>query len=166
MRVLGCDPGPTQSALVILGDRRVLWHWIEPNQAILERLAYFGQCNRESKLDDELVIEQIASFGKPVGAEVFETVFWSGRFAQTWRTFAEKPFHRLKRHEVKSALCGSQLAKDPHIRRYLIDRFGGQSVAIGRKGQKGPLYGIHGDCWAALSVAITWQDKVAQKDSQ
>jgi len=168
MRVLGLDPGPTQSALVILGDRRVLWHWIEPNMAILERVAYFAAIQIGGKtglrvLDDELVIEQVANMGMPaVGDSMFETARWGGRFEQAWHSECDVEAHRLKRHEVKMHLCGNMRAKDANIRQALIDRFGGDS-AIGRKHSKGPLYGLRGDEWAALAVALTWQDKVAQK---
>jgi hypothetical protein len=165
MRVLGLDPGPTQSALVILGDKRVLQHSIESNLVIVEHLAYFAslqQSKGAQPLGDVLVIEQIASFGMPVGAEVFETCWWSGRFAQAWHDHSDQEAHRLKRHEVKSHLCHNQRAKDANIRQALIDRFGGDS-AIGRKAHPGPLYGLRGDEWTALSVAIVWKEQHLSK---
>ncbi len=100
-----------------------------------------------------LVIEQIAAMGMAVGAEVFETCFWSGRFAQAWRG----PCERLKRHEIKMHLCGNMRAKDANIRVALMDRFGG-SQSVGKKKTPGPLYGIAGDQWSALAVAVTWYD--------
>lgn len=84
----------------------------------------------------------------PVGAEVFETVFWSGRFAQAWGL----NFHRIKRHEVKMHLCHNMRAKDGNIRQALIDKLGPQGV----KKSPGPTYGISGDCWSALAVAVTF----------
>jgi hypothetical protein len=30
--------------------------------------------------------------------------------------------------------------------------------AIGRKAAPGPLYGVHGDLWASLALAIAWLD--------
>ena len=90
----------------------------------------------------------------PVGREVFETVYWIGRFAQA----AQPVEHTLvSRGAVKMHLCGSKRAKDSNIRQALIDRFGG-SAAIGRKADPGPLYGISGDVWSALAVAVTWYD--------
>ena len=56
-----------------------------------------------------------------VGAEVFETVHWSGRFTEAlWPT----PVVQLPRRAVKLHLCGSARAKDPNIRQALLDRFG------------------------------------------
>ena len=66
------------------------------------------------------------------------------------------------RHEVKLHLCGSARAKDANVRQALIDRFGpGKELAIGRKAAPGPLYGMTGDCWAALGVAVTDADQRA-----
>jgi len=104
------------------------------------------------------VIEQIAAMGMAVGAEVFETCFWSGRFAEAWGG----SFERLKRHEIKMHLCGNMRAKDANIRVALMDRFGG-SQSVGKKKTPGPLYGIAGDQWSALAVAVTWFDAHAEK---
>jgi hypothetical protein len=103
------------------------------------------------------VIEKIESFGMAVGAEVFETVFWSGRFAQA----LGGDFHRIGRKDVKMHLCHSMRATDANIRCALIDKFGGKDAAIGRKANPGPLYGISKDCWSALAVGITWLETMA-----
>jgi hypothetical protein len=48
---------------------------------------------------------------------------------------------------------------DAEIRRRLIERFpatgGGSIPQIGTKAQPGPLYGVSGHCWQALSVVVT-----------
>lgn len=158
MKVYAIDPGYEESALVVFDGQRVLEHATLVNSELRQRLyrAYD---------DAVLVVEQIASFGMPVGAEVFETVFWSGRFVEAWAGVVEiMPWHRVKRHEVKTALCGNQRAKDPHIRQALLDRFGpGREKAVGTKRSPGPLYGISGDEWAALAVAVTWWDAQMQR---
>ncbi|MBV8782506.1 MAG: hypothetical protein JO353_14005, partial [Phycisphaerae bacterium] len=51
-------------------------------------------------------------------------------------------------------------AKDGNIRQALIDRFGPtKERAIGKKKSPGPLYGMSGDCWSALAVAVTYADQ-------
>ena len=55
-----------------------------------------------------MVYEMVAGYGMPVGAEVFETAFWAGRFSEAWPGHAE----RLYRRDVKLYLCGSSRAKD------------------------------------------------------
>lgn len=145
------DPGTLQSALVVV--RRSGPFGIEVlsadtllNAALLDRLpqALFGST---------LVLEQIASFGMPVGAEVFETVFWTGRFYEAWPAAASR--YRLPRSAIKMHLCQSMRAKDSNIRQALADRFGG-SNAWGTKRAPGPLYGVKGHEMAALAVAVTW----------
>lgn len=154
-RVLAIDPGPESSALVVLDGDQVVRHERIANPEVLVRL-HGGE-----RLADVLVLEQIASMGMAVGADVFETCVWSGRFIQAWSMIdGLRRWDRVKRHEVKTALCGSQRAKDPNIRQALIDRFGpGKERAIGSKAKPGPLYGIAGDEWSALAVAIVWQER-------
>ena len=140
--VFAIDPGTTRSAWVLLGRGAPVEHGIVDNEDLLDILVEGpGGC---------VVIEKVESFGMAVGAEVFETVFWAGRFAQA----SPSPFDRIGRKAVKAHLCGSTRAKDANIRQALIDRFGGPDSI--RKG--GPLYGVKADIWAALAVAVTWRD--------
>lgn len=152
MKLLAIDPGPNESAYVVYDAiRRHPGPW-----AKLSNHAMLGV------LDDaeptSLAIEMVQSFGMAVGAETFETVFWVGRFAERWLDY--KPWDRdeavrVYRRDVKMHLCGSARAKDANVRQALIDRYGGKESAIGRKKTPGPLYGIAGDCWSALAVAVT-----------
>lgn len=146
--VIAIDPGPTKSAVVgYASPAVVVYHYTFPNEQLREDLVrHAGLPYR----DDTLVIEQIAAMGMAVGAEVFETCFESGRFAQAWG----RPFERLKRVTVKAHICGSAKAKDANVRRALMDRFGGDASV--KKG--GALYKVKGDEWAALAAAVTWAD--------
>ena len=156
-RLYAIDPGPESSALVVCAGDRVLEHGTFANPDLLARIS-----GRLRYRTHHLVIEQVASMGMAVGAEVFETVFWSGRFAQAWAGYhAEMPWHRVKRHEVKWHLCGSMRAKDANIRQAILDRFGGKDRAIGKKHAPGPLYGVRSHEFAALAVALTWADTKA-----
>lgn len=155
MAILAIDPGPEQSACVLYDDGEIVAFDKVENTAMFTKL--FEAQNIPGPMQ-VMVIEQVAAMGMSVGAEVFETVFWSGRFAQAWREVGGQ-WHRLKRHEVKTHLCGNQRAKDANIRQALIDRFGpGKDKAIGRKASPGPLYGITKDCWSALALAVTFAD--------
>ena len=69
---------------------------------------------------DEIVIEMIASYGMPVGKEVFETCVWIGKFVQA-SNLNEKYIYRK---DEKINICHSMKAKDSNIRQALIDRFG------------------------------------------
>lgn len=147
MTVLAIDPGPEQSAYVLFDGARVEDHNIIGNWDIFHELQVqsFGA----------VVLEQIESFGMAVGKEVFETVFWTGRFYQaSMGTRVE----RLSRRDVKLHLCQSARAKDTNVRQALIDRFGGLDKARGKKASPGPLYGLRSHEWSALALAVTWWD--------
>jgi hypothetical protein len=145
--VLAIDPGTTMSAWVLLRGREIADRGIDPNADLLEMLrgTLASGC--------VVVIEKVASYGMAVGAEVFETVFWSGRFAEAARPAI---LYRPTRKAIVTHLCGSARAKDPNVRQALIDRFGGSEAT--RKG--GPLHGIVKDLWAALAVGVAYQEGV------
>lgn len=139
--LLAIDPGTTHSAWVVW-DGTVKAHGYEDNATIVARLTNLGFGAHT------LAVEMIASYGMAVGREVFETCVWIGRFIQAWAPGV----HRLVyRRDVKLELCGSVRAKDANIRQALLDRVGPQ----GKKATPGPTYGIKGDEWAALGVAVT-----------
>jgi hypothetical protein len=96
----------------------------------------------------------------PASAELFETMFWVGRFTQA---LAPRPVVRLGRREIKLAICGVVRATDANIRAALIDLWGGKERAIGRKALTGPLYGVHADIWSALAVAVAWSEGARSK---
>jgi hypothetical protein len=94
----------------------------------------------------------IASYGMPVGASVFETCVWIGRFIQRRKC---PDFEYIYRKEEKMNLCYSMKAKDSNIRQALIDRFG----EVGTKKNQGFFYGFKKDIWAAFAVGVTYLDK-------
>ena len=140
------DPGPTQSALLWFNDAGVQDAMIIDNHRALDQLG----CQHA-------VIEMVASYGMAVGKDVFETVYWIGRFAQRALTH-----DRVFRLDVKMHLCHDSRAKDANIRQALLDRFpatgGGKTPQIGTKSQPGPLFGIKSHLWAALAVAVYYHD--------
>lgn len=151
--LLAIDPGPQHSAWIRYQSGRILEFAKQPNAevaALVTTEAIFGPAR-------ELAVEMIASYGRPVGAEVFDTCTWIGRFEQAWLDAGghTQP-RRVFRLDVKQHITHGGNANDAVIRQALIDRFGpGKDAAIGRKASPGPLYGISGDVWAALGVAVT-----------
>lgn len=149
-RILALDPGNVCSALVELTDGVVTWKLYGPNPEV--RLALVMRCANGGAL----VIEAIESYGMAVGATVFETCFESGRFAELWLGLTQTEAQLIPRRAVKLHLCNSAKAKDANVRQAVMDRYGStRAAAIGTKRSPGPLYGISGDMWAALAVAIT-----------
>ena len=151
--VVAIDPGPVKSALVVWSGSVINLARYASNSEILALLQSW-----QPSAGRPCVIEQVVSYGMTVGAEVFETVFWSGRFCEA---YGAERVHRMPRLHVKLHLCHDSRARDANIRQALIDRFGGKNAAIGKKAARGPLYGISGDLWAALALAITWWDTMS-----
>jgi hypothetical protein len=154
--ILAVDPGPVLSAWLELRDGLPAAFAHEPNAAVLERV-------RVSEATT-LAVEMVASYGMAVGADVFSTCVWAGRLIQAWLDAGrdESSVTYVYRKAVKLHVCGSSRAKDPNVRQALIDRFGpGKDAAVGRKKTPGPLYGVSGDVWAALAVAVTAADELA-----
>ena len=133
---------------------------IMPNHKI--RYFLFNEITKDKS--HHVAIEMIASYGMAVGKTVFETVFWIGRFYDLCKRLRAESVDRVYRKDVKMYLCNSMRAKDSNIRQALIDRIG----PIGKKNNPGPLYKIRGsggkDIWAALSVAVTYENKLKRKD--
>jgi len=149
MNILSIDPGPTESA------------WLEYDTATATPTAWDKAANetvlRHCILSpaDLLAVEMFASYGMPVGAEVFASCVWVGRYVERWAG-EQRDFRLVFRSEVKMHLTHSMQAKDSNIRAALMDRYGpGKELAVGRKASPGPLYGMKADCWSALAVAIT-----------
>ena len=147
--LLALDPGNLESAWLLYDTatgRPTSWAK-QPNADLLLTI---------SDIDaDELVIEMVASYGMAVGAEIFDTCVWIGRFIERWHG----PYRLIYRPDVKLHLTQTRRAKDANVRQALIDRYGpGKAVAIGLKATPGPLYGLSRDCWSALAVAVTAAD--------
>lgn len=179
--ILAIDPGTTRSAMVLYNPDKqlLLQHDRLDNEDMLRHLRVV----RGPLVDlTRLVVEMVACYGMAVGKDIFETVFWTGRFIEAWerRGFSTD---RIKRPDVKMHLCGTARAKDPHVRQACIDRFGGDREAIGGikcssckgKGWRGrgrppclactgsgyeqppgPLKNVATDEWSALAVALTY----------
>jgi hypothetical protein len=146
MNILAIDPGPVQSALVLLGpDRKIINASIEGNEDVARLLRTGGSTLYGYP---HVAVEMIASYGMPVGAEVFETCTWIGRFEEAYVHTDLRA--RYFRKDIKLHLCGSNRARDSNVRQALIDLLG----PAGTKKDPGPTYGIKKDMWAALAVAV------------
>ena len=147
--LLALDPGPEHSALVRWDGAAISIKQYSDNAEILSLL------RDRSNQAEPLVIEQVVSYGMAVGQTVFETCVWTGRFMEA---YGAEHVRRIPRIDVKMHLCHNSRAKDGNLRQAILDRFGGKDKAIGKKARPGPLYGISGDLWAALALAITAGD--------
>jgi hypothetical protein len=154
--LIAVDPGQTHSAYVIIGtdDLRPREHGKVVNDDLLAMLG---------RLDGTpVVIEMIASYGMTVGAEVFETCVWIGRFSEAARATTGRLPQRIPRGPVKRHHCHSSRAKDSNVTQALVDRFapGQRNFGKGTKADPGWFHGFHRDVWAAYALAVYAADQM------
>ncbi len=155
MRVIAIDPGTTQSAMVVM-DRETFkpeQAYLRSNEEILRMLK-----TMEIGTKDRAAIEMIASYGMPVGREVFETAVWIGRFFEILRMRCACEPELIYRKDEKLHICNSPRANDATIRRALVDRFATHDLKGGRGTKNNPdfFYGFKADIWAAFAVGLTY----------
>jgi len=165
MKVIAIDPGTTDSAMVVMDGKT-----LKPEQLYLEdnEMIRHLLCNIPLDWDDRLVIEMVASYGMPVGKEVFETCVWIGRFYEIGNMRlrnGNKP-EFVYRKDEKLHICGSPRANDATIRRALIDRFADHDLRFGRGTKKNPdwFYGFRQDLWAAYAVGLTYIETMMERE--
>ena len=157
MKILAIDPGNEMSAYCILEDYKPIEFGKLPNVDMLQKI--FGLAVGAGPIIDKVAIEMVASYGMPVGKEVFDTCVWVGRF---WEMYGDTDeVSLIYRLEVKEMICHDSRAKDANIRQALIDRFAQHDFKNGKGTKKKPdwFYGFAADVWAAYAVGVTWLDK-------
>lgn len=140
--IFAIDPGTEESQWLLWWPTGELTTEHVPNATLASAL-------RKGYFDNRVVaIEMIASYGMPVGKEVFETCYYIGALMEICYQEGLKVLP-VYRRDVKMALCGNAKAKDANVRQALIDIFG----MPGTKKAPGGTYGISGHAWSALAIA-------------
>ena len=146
MNILAIDPGNEYSGYVVMDSTTY-----KPIKFGKEQNGYVRTLIREKEnIIDLMVVEMVASYGMPVGKEIFETCTWIGAF----EALAKCPHTRIYRKDVKLNLCGTTQAKDSNIIQALKDRFGDK----GTKKNPGWFYGFKADIWQAYALGATLLD--------
>lgn len=156
--LLAIDPGTTESGVCFMdtGTYKPIAFGKIPNDDVFT----FLQGIPCSSKDTDVVIEMVASYGMPVGKEVFETCVWIGRYLQFFASLG-CDVDRIYRQDEKLCICKSPKANDATIRQALIDRFAVHDLKNGKGTKKDPdfFYGFAKDVWAAFAVGYTWIEK-------
>lgn len=155
--ILAIDPGNIESAWVLL-DRNTLQPLKfakEENDKAKENMIWLIN-NYPVK---HVAIEMVASYGMAVGATVFDTCVWIGRFYETFSR-ANIPIQFIFRKDEKLNLCQSMRATDATITQALVDRFAMNEPNHGKgtKNSPGWFYGFKKDIWQAYAVGVTFYD--------
>lgn len=145
--ILSLDPGPKQTGWCLLDAGQVADCGVEDNRGVLVLVREWWEA--------AIAIERFMPSGLPLGHEVADTIWWSGRFTERARN--PDTVRLITRRAVLKHLGVDSRDKnrDKLVRRALIARWGGELVALGSKTQPGPLRGVTSHSWAALAVAVT-----------
>ena len=158
--ILAIDPGDMESGVVILEEQTLKPIFAEKmdNEELLK---YIYEKLEPFNLYCHVAIEMIASYGMPVGVEVFETCVWIGRFKEAiLNVYPGIEIKYIYRKDEKMNLCQSMKANDATIKQALVDRFapGQKNYGKGTKKNPGFFYGFKVDIWAAMAVGVTYYD--------
>lgn len=163
MRVFAIDPGNTESAYCVVDadTLRPLDFAKIPNNELRDYIRDFI-----FEEEDRAVVEMVENLGMGVGREVFETAVWIGRFSERLDRKLIHPADTVYRTDEKLHICQSRRAKDPNIRRALIDRFAKHDLKNGRGTKKNPdwFHGFAADVWSAYAVALTYIETRLRND--
>jgi hypothetical protein len=148
MIVLAVDPGPTVCGMVLYDAvaRRV----VDARGAapVFDALAYIADVRPPTVL-----IERVESYGI-AGASLLDTARVCGRLEQR-ALDCGATVRLLYRRDVCSALGVHGGNRDAQVRERCIEAHGGSvEVAVGRKKQPGPLYGVSSHAWQALGLVL------------
>ena len=161
MIVFAIDPGNTNSAYAVMGERAgqdyaLLEFGKHPNKECMEKM--LDWIDRAFLVPDVVVIERMMNYSNNVGQTVFLTCEWIGRFSQEAEKFV--PVDYIFRKDEKMYLCQTMKANDSAIRHALIDRFAKHDLTRGTGTKKNPdyFYGVSADCWAAIAIAVSYLD--------
>ena len=155
MKIIAIDPGNIDTGYVVAEHdgteiRSIVDKGKVPNAEIFPLFEHYP--------DADVAIEMVASYGMAVGADVFETCVWIGRFEQAAQGHR---IEKIYRRDEKLYICGILSAKDSNIAQARVDRFahGQPNRGKGTKKNPGFFYGFSADMWQAMAVATTYLDK-------
>lgn len=152
MMIFAIDPGSTQSAYCMMNGDALPLHFDKvPNAELVSLIRTY------SKSLTAVIIERVASYGMPVGREIFDTCEWIGRYTQVADDL-NLPVEYILRQEEKLFICKSPKANDATIRKALIDRFATHDFKTGKGNSRSPdfFYGFKADEWMAFATGIVY----------
>ncbi len=152
MIYLGIDPGPEFSGVVVYdyGDGAVL-----ASDSAADVAAVLGAITTWAPEESVVVaIERMQSYGI-AGGSLLDTARTAGRLEQR-ALDCGAPVRLLYRREVLKVLdVTGKGNRDALVRQRMIEIHGGtREAAVGKKANRGPLYGVSGHAWQALAVAV------------
>lgn len=164
--ILGIDPGPTTSGVVLYDPARGIVLEADAKMIsarIMQMLR--GNCfqfdgSRVYPMDDNLhlAMETIVSYGARIGMETIANIELIGRIKEAWSDRDDDTTY-LSRPDILGHLTGRRNAKEADCADRLKEMHGGLG-AVGTKKAPGPLYGVTSHAWSALAVAVVAAQRI------
>lgn len=154
MDIIGIDPGPTHSGVVVYDPSARVVRWAHSSVANSELRAALREW-----LADSVVLLERTSPGRMASGDLVRTSEQVGRIAEGlagWTGVVLVP-----RSWVLTCLhvAGGRGSRDAKVRARCIELHGGTArAAIGAKANPGPLYGVTGHAWQALGLVLAHID--------
>jgi len=151
IEVVGIDPGPVASALVVLRDGKIYHAAMVPNTQLCDMLRHV-----RAKI---VAIESMQSHGpRRIGKPFIDTCMAIGAFNEAWnRNCLLIPCPTVRRY-----ICKNVASSESEIRAWLIRLMG----EPGTKAAPGPTYGITDHLWSALAVAVYAHDHLESAEDR
>ncbi len=156
MKILALDTGTTQTGYCIMDMEKP--ELKEAGKTDNDNILCVIAGTLFNKAVDVVVYEEFESFGMAIGKETMRSIWWNGRYYQEAEAYG-KEIKSITRRQEKLHLCNSVKAKDCNIRQALIDKYG----KVGTKKNPGFFYGVSGDMWSAIAVAVTYYETEVKK---
>jgi hypothetical protein len=161
--ILAVDPGNKESAFCLCSpDLHPLafgkienGEWLERS---IDKALIDNKCLPGNTV---IVIEDMESFGMPVGRSVLDTERYIGELTREYGKYGNFHIAYVYRHEEKRMICHSAKANDATIKQALVDRFAPGEPNYGKGTKKAPgfFYGFYKDVWSAFAQCVTYHDK-------
>ena len=147
MKILAIDPGPTDSAWVLWDSEK--HDFFGARMGLMNNLDWLAPKTMELLLSevDLCIIEMIQSYGMGVGRSTFITCTIVGRIQLLCEEY-NTPWKMYGRPTIAGQIGAKG---DTKIRASLRMRYGDA-----KKGEK--LEGVKKDIWAALALAVAWEE--------
>jgi hypothetical protein len=155
-QIIAIDPGPELCGLVLYGNGRVLMS----HKAITvgDALAFLNDWRKPP----HVALERVQSYGI-AGGDLLRTAEVMGELRRRALDNGMTVSLHYRREVLQALDVTGKGGRDTLVRHRLIEMHGGtKALAIGKKADPGPLYGVTSHAWAALAVAKTAELELAR----
>lgn len=149
-QVIAVDPGPNISGWCCYSANDII-AGVDENAVVLALIQSTGS--------SALVLERVQNYGRILGKSTFDTIYWTGRFAQAGYDRGHT-VQRMYFADVREHFCGRRSkVKERDVWLTIVERYGGHATAVGTRKAPGSIGHVKGHARSAFALALTWWDR-------